>query len=92
MSLVGPLYFPASHFVQPLTPPTDTDPSAHNSQELVVDDAYLPAVQYVHFEDPVNATFPASQSVHAATVPPALILPAAQAAHDMSTVVVQATV
>ncbi len=93
MSLVGLLYLPASQVVQILTPPTDTDPAAHVSQVLVVDDAYMPAVQYVHDEDPAVATFPLAQSVHAAmVVPPALILPAAQTAHDLSTVVVQATV
>ena len=44
-------------------PPVENVEGAHDSHAFIADEAYLPATQYAHFDDPDDATFPMSQAV-----------------------------
>ncbi len=93
-------YFPLVQSLQDVAPPAEALPAAQFVQALSAIreptvEMYEPAAQYVWVvqDDAAEAEyFPLVQSVHAVIVPPAPILPAVQSEHDLSTVVVHATV
>ena len=67
--------------MQALVPPVENVEDEHVSQLFVDDDAYLPAAQYAHFEDPTVATFPTSQAVQLLAEVPEYV-PASQVTHE----------
>ena len=91
---------PDAHAVHNKAPPIEYLPASQSAQALSAIrvptiEMYEPAAQYVCVvQDDAAAAeyFPLVQSVHAVIVPPAPILPAVQSEHDLSTVVVHATV
>ena len=68
--------------MQALVPPVENVDGEHDSHLFVEDDAYLPAAQYAHFEDPAVATFPTSQAAQKLAAVPEYF-PASQVTHEL---------
>ncbi len=67
--------------MQALVPPVENVEGEHDSQLFVDDDAYLPAAQYVHLDDPAVDTFPTSQTVQLLAAVPEYF-PVSHATHE----------
>ncbi len=83
---------PAEHASHTSPPPVDDVPGAHGTSAVFKLFAYLPDPAVMHEAAAADEYLPLAQSAHTVAVPPAPILPAEQSVHDLSTVLVQATV